>query len=108
MKKEINVHGLGYLVDNANAEDKLLIVDDVFDTGLSMEAVINSIEEKSRKNKPEIRVATAYFKPDRNQTLWCPDFYINETNNWIIFPHELIGLEKEEIVKKGKDIANLF
>ena len=29
--KEIRVHGLHYLVEKANAGDKLLIVDDVFD-----------------------------------------------------------------------------
>ena len=30
--KEIKVHGLHYIIENANAGDKLLIVDDVFDS----------------------------------------------------------------------------
>ena len=31
--KEIRVHGLHYLIENVNAHDSLLIVDDVFDSG---------------------------------------------------------------------------
>ncbi|WP_353958960.1 phosphoribosyltransferase [Reinekea marina] len=38
--KEIKVHGLHYLIDHANADDSLLIVDDVFDSGRSVDALI--------------------------------------------------------------------
>jgi hypoxanthine phosphoribosyltransferase len=37
---EIRVHGLNYLIKNVTAEDKLLIADDVFDTGRTVDAVI--------------------------------------------------------------------
>ena len=43
--KEIRVHGLHYLVENANADDKLLIVDDVFDSGRSVDALIKQINK---------------------------------------------------------------
>ena len=57
-KKEIRVHGLDYVSDNINSEDSLLIVDDVFDTGLSIEAVLHSLKERARKNTPgDIRIA---------------------------------------------------
>ncbi|MFT6896631.1 MAG: hypoxanthine phosphoribosyltransferase, partial [Paraglaciecola sp.] len=42
--KTIKVHGLHYLIENANAEDDLLIVDDVFDTGRSVDALIKQIK----------------------------------------------------------------
>ena len=42
MKKQIRVHGLHYIIEHINAEDRLLIVDDVFDTGLSIEALDRS------------------------------------------------------------------
>ncbi|MEA3230352.1 MAG: phosphoribosyltransferase family protein [Thermodesulfobacteriota bacterium] len=106
MKKKIRVHGLHYIVEHINAEDRLLIVDDVFDTGLSIEAVIRTLKKKARKNTPEdIRTATVYYKPKKKKVDFNPDYFINETNKWLIFPHELDGLSKEEIInhKPGMD-----
>ncbi len=97
-KKEIRVHGLDYIADNINAEDSLLIVDDVFDTGLSIEAVLNTLKTKSRKNTPdEIKVATVFYKPGNRKTSFAPDYYVHETESWLIFPHELDGLTIDEI-----------
>ena len=54
----VRVHGMNYLVKNVNAEDKLLVIDDVFDTGHTIAAVIAHLREKARLNTPEeIRVA---------------------------------------------------
>jgi len=99
MKKKIRVHGLHYIVDHINVEDRLLIVDDVFDTGLSIEAVIRTLKKKARKNTPEdVRTATVYYKPKQKKVDFRPDYFIHETNQWLIFPHELDGLSKEEII----------
>ena len=40
----IRVHGLHYIIENVNAEDALLIVDDVFDSGRSIRAVLDELE----------------------------------------------------------------
>ncbi|MCA8944211.1 MAG: hypoxanthine phosphoribosyltransferase [Planctomycetes bacterium] len=94
----IRVHGMQYLVDNIEADHGLLIVDDVFDTGLSIEAVIEHLRVKARRNTPrDIRVATAYFKPSNNKTDRVPDYFVHETDQWLVFPHELRGLTAEEI-----------
>ncbi|RLA14791.1 MAG: hypoxanthine phosphoribosyltransferase, partial [Gammaproteobacteria bacterium] len=37
---EIRIHGMNYLIKNCCREDRLLIVDDVFDTGLTIQSVI--------------------------------------------------------------------
>ena len=95
--RNIRVHGLHYIIENIEDTDSLLIVDDVFDTGLSVEQVIKDIKKHCRKNTPTIRVATPYFKPKNNQTDIVPDFYIEETADWLVFPHELIGLSAEEL-----------
>ncbi len=51
----------------------MLIVDDVFDTGHTIQAVIRHLEEKARLNTPhDIRVAVPYYKPTRNETGGCP------------------------------------
>lgn len=108
-QKVVRVHGLEYIVDNINAEDHLLIVDDVFDSGHSLAAIIKTMKEKCRRNMPEIvKIATVYYKPKRNLTHLVPDFYIHETDAWLVFPHELHGLSDEELHKgKGLDFAEL-
>lgn len=100
--KEIRVHGLHYIIENVNAGDELLIVDDVFDSGRSIKAVLDQLSEKTRKNMPEtVKVACPWYKSERNATDIVPDFYIHETDSWLVFPHELDGLTEEEI-KQGK------
>ncbi len=96
--QEVRVHGLGYLTRSMNAEDRLLIVDDVFDTGLSIQAILETLARRSRKNLPEdIRVATAYFKPSRNRTRRIPDYYVHKNEQWLVFPHELDGMSRDDI-----------
>ncbi|MGX5174905.1 phosphoribosyltransferase [Aliikangiella sp. IMCC44653] len=103
-QKEVNVHGLEYIVNNINVEDSLLIVDDVFDSGRSIEALIKEIQHKCRRNTPSIiRTATVYYKPRRNVTELTPDYYLKETDDWLVFPHELIGCTPAEI-KNNKNI----
>jgi len=107
--EQIRVHGLGYVIKNANAEDTLLIVDDVYDSGLSVQALIDSLKEKARKNTPlDIRIATIYYKPDNNKTNRIPDYYLYETDAWLVFPHELNGLSTEEINEHKPRVAELL
>ena len=95
---EIRVHGLHYIIENVNAENSLLIVDDVFDSGRSIQAVIERINTLSRRNTPEVvRVATIYYKPVKRKVPITPDYYIHETEDWLVFPHELEGLTREEV-----------
>lgn len=105
----VTVHNLGYLTERLNSAAKVLIVDDVFDSGYSIAAVFESLHEKLGDNMPtDIRVATVYYKPKRNKTARVPEYYIHSTADWVVFPHEMEGLAIEEIeMSMGKDIANL-
>lgn len=94
----VRVHGLDYIIRNVNSEDTLLIVDDVYDTGLSVAQIVEDLKKKCRKNTPNIKIATPYFKPQNNKTDRTPDFYLYETDEWLVFPHELSGLTKEELL----------
>lgn len=106
--KEIKVHGLHYLIENANASDSLLIVDDVFDSGRSIEALIKQIKSLSRLNTPQdIRIACPWYKPTNNQVDIKPDYYIHESAEWLVFPHELSGLTKEELLEGKTELANI-
>ncbi len=42
----IRVHGTQYLLENMNANDALIIVDDVYSTGLNVKAVIDRLEKR--------------------------------------------------------------
>ncbi len=96
----VQVLGLQHLVDTINVDDQLLIIDDVFDSGRSVQAIIDRLREKCRRNTPDdIRVATVYYKPTKNKTDRVPDFYIHETSKWLVFPHELRGCTIEELRK---------
>ena len=106
---EVRIHGTSYLVKNLEHEDRLLIVDDVFDTGQTIRALIAHLREKSRRNTPgDIRVAVPYYKPSRNQTDVVPDYYLHETERWIKFPYSLEGLTVEEIQEKRPAIYEVI
>ncbi|MDH5433337.1 MAG: phosphoribosyltransferase family protein [Gammaproteobacteria bacterium] len=108
-QKKVKVHGLEYIIDNIESEDNLLIVDDVFDSGRSIDALLKKIKIKCRKNTPStIKVATVYYKPNNNVTNIQPDFYLEETDEWLVFPHELVGCTEDEIKnQKGLDLPKI-
>jgi hypoxanthine phosphoribosyltransferase len=62
---------------------RVLVVDDVADTGRSLEIVRKHLEGKGAR---EVRVATVYYKP---WSSFKPDYYVKKTEKWIIFPHEI-------------------
>lgn len=100
----VEVHNLGYVKDRLRKYTKLLIVDDIYDTGKSIEAVIENLRAKICENMPaNFQVATVYYKPDRNQTPRIPDYYIDSCkvakNIWVVFPHEVEGMDLAEIYK---------
>jgi hypoxanthine phosphoribosyltransferase len=98
-QRVVRVHAIDYLVSTLNAEDQLLLIDDVFDSGRSLEAIIAELRRRCRRNLPEkIRVATVYYKPARNRSNLEPDYYVRATDHWLVFPHEVNGLTREEIL----------
>jgi hypoxanthine phosphoribosyltransferase len=107
--KQVRVHGLQYVIDNADSEHRLLIVDDVFDSGRSIRAILEELSIKCRRNLPEtIRIACPWYKPTKNITSLTPDYYVHETDQWLVFPHELNGLTTEEIQQGKPEMADLI
>jgi hypoxanthine phosphoribosyltransferase len=104
---QVQVYGLNYIIKQVESEDSLLIVDDVHDTGISIQKIISDLQTACKKNTPEIKVATPYFKPMKNKTDRKPDFYLHETEKWLVFPHELEGLSMDEIIEFKPELSNL-
>jgi len=93
---------------------KLLVVDDIADTGQSLKLVLSHLEEQGAT---EVKTTTIYCKP---WSAIIPDYYEKETTSWIIFPWERketvrkivekykrqgssIGTAKEKLVSSGLD-----
>lgn len=105
---QIRVEGLEILASRLHAVQGLLLVDDVHDSGLSIERVVEELHRLCGKHSPEIRIATPYFKPGSNRTGRTPDFYLYETTDWLVFPHELRGLSVEELRTHKPELAAII
>ncbi|MEL7538245.1 MAG: phosphoribosyltransferase family protein [Pseudomonadota bacterium] len=105
----VQIYGISYLLKNMCFDDRLLIVDDVFDTGHTIDALIKHLTDKARRNTPEdIRVAVPYYKPTRNLTDRVPDYYLHETEDWLKFPHSLEGLSDAEVASHRPELAAIL
>jgi hypoxanthine phosphoribosyltransferase len=106
---QIRVHGTEYLLENLNAEDRLLIVDDVFSTGLNIQAVIKHLQNRLKRNFPgQVKVATLYQRPSYRRTDFTPDYYLHNTADWLVFPYEISGLSLDEIHQHKPYLSDLI
>ena len=60
------------------------------------------------KNTPTIKVATPYFKPEKNKTERKPDYYLHKTDKWLVFPHELEGLTRQEMLDFKPELSEIL
>lgn len=85
-------------------DKKILLIDDVADTGESLKLVNSHLKERGAS---EIKIVTIYRKP------WSsiiPDYYAKETCLWIVFPwekKETIRKIVEKYVQQGKTVKDV-
>jgi len=104
----IRVHGMKYLHEKLCAHHSLLIVDDVYSTGSSVKAVIEQLAKKTRRNMPhDIRIATVWYRPT-DKTLQTPEYYVHQTDDWLVLPYELSGFSIDELRANRPEMAKLF
>ena len=71
-------------IDKKHLEGKkLLIVDDVSDTGGSLDFTMNLLKKRGIE---DFKTATLHHKP---WSTFKPDYFIEETDKWIIYPWEI-------------------
>jgi hypoxanthine phosphoribosyltransferase len=75
---------------------KALVVDDVADTGKSLQL---AKEHLLRQGAAEVRIATLYYKPF---SVIKPDYYEMETRRWVVFPWDMKETARK-IVEKHQD-----
>ena len=69
--------------------------------------VIADIRADCRKNTPDIRIATIYYKPGNSEPSKVPHYYLHETAHWLVFPHELTGLSVDELLERKPGIERI-
>ncbi|HYA21842.1 MAG TPA: phosphoribosyltransferase [Thermoproteota archaeon] len=74
----------------------VLLVDDVADSGRSLESVSKLLKHEGAKS---LSIATVFYKP---WSLVVPDFYVRTTDRWIVFPHE----QREAILAISKKMGD--
>jgi len=108
-KKQIRIKGLSDLLDTIKFGEKILIVDDVLDTGRSIAALLRELANKNIDLQPQgCKIACPWYKPTRNLTSIQPDFYLRTTHDWLVFPHELKGLSAKEISLNKTSISKII
>ncbi len=97
------IENLPTVLENIPRNSRVLIVDDIFDTGQTLSAVCKTLRRKTRL----IKTAALYYRK-RKDCRTTPDFFIRKADRWIVFPHELEGLNRRELLKKSKTIFRII
>ncbi len=74
---------------------RVLIVDDVADTGRSLAVAKDYLQ---RKGAGDVRIATIHYKPN---SMFKPDYFVASTSSWIVYPWERYEIERELAQKSG-------
>ena len=98
------IENMGAVLDHVKGAKRVLVVDDIFDSGDTVAAV----KEAFAPFIPDLRFATLYYKPARSRWPFKPDFYLKETDAWLVFPHELVDLTPDEILRKDPAVHALL
>ena len=83
-------------------DKNVLIVDDVVDSGRTLEIVSQQVRLRGAK---KVKSAALFVKP---RSIINPDYYIIKTNKWILFPWELGELFRDYKVAGEKEAERLL
>jgi len=75
---------------------RVLVVDDIADTGRSLKLVTEHVLERAAQ---EVKVATLYTKP---WSIVNPDYCEKQTEHWVVFPWDLKETVRSAFEKRGK------
>jgi hypoxanthine phosphoribosyltransferase len=101
---QVLLEDTGELCRPISRSHRVLVVDDIFDSGCTAQAVVDLLTPRAA----EVRLAMLYWKPGANRTRLRPDYHVRTTDAWIVFPHELEGLTPDEIRRKDEQLHELL
>ena len=101
--QDMNIYGSAHLYRLIKSDTRLLLVDDVVETGGTRRAITENLISHTAISAKNIRMACPYYKPpcmplgaSAQPFIAPPDYYLYSTQNWLVFPHELTGLSAQE------------
>ena len=107
---KVYIDGWTYPPENLRPGDKVLLIDDIFDSGRTINCLVETLMNTRGMPREDIKVVVHDYKHYRYLTEQLPihpDYFCRkliiespEQNNWIHYmSHELVGLTKEELEK---------
>jgi len=99
-----DIKGFEHVLDVVEADDQLLLVDDVFNTGRTIYEVMRYLRRTARRNTPEVRVATVYYLPARREFLVGPDYFLHEVESPPLLPYRLTELSEDDARELGPEL----
>ena len=73
---------LQFPADPQLLDKRVLIVDEVWDTGTTIEAVV----ERVRMGGGQPTTAVLHYKPERSKVRSVPDHHVVSTDAWVVYP----------------------
>lgn len=101
--RDVRVHGEHYLVETLRAEHRVLLVDDILESGRSMAALLRVLREKLGERAPEFRIATLLTKSEKHERgNPSADWSVRDVaeDQWVVFPHELEALKLAQLKRQ--------
>ncbi len=92
---DVVVKGLEHLIRSVCPEDGLLIIDDVYESGRTIQRIVEVLRQRARRNAPrDIRVAVVHSKPEQHVYRELPVLSLQDIapDVWLDYPHELADL----------------
>lgn len=106
----VTIKGLDHVIKVVCPEDGLLIIDDVYESGRTIESIIATLRDEARANAPKkIVVGTVHSKPSKHDDSELPVVSLHDLPGdvWIDYPHELADLvdagDDEDRLLRQKD-----
>jgi len=109
-KSEVVVRDLEPLLADIKEGESILVIDDVFDRGVTLSAIKDKLEDRLKDKKATVKLGALYYKPENSTVAIAPDFYFRTYKgaDWLVFPHELCDLSHDELRVKNFPVDLAF
>ncbi|HOV13476.1 MAG TPA: hypothetical protein PK771_04255 [Spirochaetota bacterium] len=115
-QSDVMIKGLEHLIKTISKEDKLLIIDDIYDSGKTINTLIEMIKKSARLNTPDlIKVACIHNKVNKHLYQYDTITLIDiKDDTWLSYPHEISDLvfdddpDDKVLLRKSENIHNIL
>lgn len=103
-----DIKGFEHVIDVVEADQRMLIVDDLFETGRTMYEVVRYLRRHARRNTPEVRVAVVHYRPALRRFLVGPHYWLRATDARPVFPDRPTRMTEAEVRRLGEDLHEVL